>query len=109
MSDAAIAGGGIAGMAAALALAREGWRVTVCEAAPVPAEVGAGLQMSPNATRVLRWLGVLDAVAAVAFRPRAAVMRDGRSGARIYRVRLGAAAEARWGAPYLHVHRADLL
>ncbi len=109
MSEALIAGGGIAGMAAALALARAGWRVTVCEEAPAPAEVGAGLQMSPNAARVLRWLGVLDAVAATAFRPRAAQMRDGRSGARIFRTALGATAEARWGAPYLHVHRADLL
>jgi salicylate hydroxylase len=90
-------------------LAREGWRVTVCEDSPAPAEVGAGLQMSPNAAKVLRWLGVLDAVAAQAFRPRAAEMRNGRSGARIYRVALDAAAEARWGAPYLHVHRADLL
>ncbi|MHA1528361.1 MAG: FAD-dependent oxidoreductase [Alphaproteobacteria bacterium] len=109
MKQALIAGGGIAGMAAALALAQAGWRVTVCEETPAPAEVGAGLQMSPNATRVLRWLGVLDAVAAVAFRPRAAEMRDGRSGARIYHAPLGGAAEARWGAPYLHVHRADLL
>jgi salicylate hydroxylase len=109
MSEALIAGGGIAGMAAALALARAGWGVTVCEQAPAPAEVGAGLQMSPNAVRVLRWLGVFDAVAAVAFRPRSAEMRDGRSGARIYRAALGDAAEARWGASYLHVHRADLL
>jgi salicylate hydroxylase len=92
MNEALIAGGGIAGMAAALALAREGWRVTVCEESPAPAEVGAGLQMSPNAARVLRWLGVLDAVAARAFRPRAAEMRDGRSGTRIYRVALNAAA-----------------
>ena len=109
MNEALIAGGGIAGMAAALALAREGWKVTVCEEAPAPAEVGAGLQMSPNATKVLRWLGVLDTVAAGAFRPRAAEMRDGQSGAWIYRATLDAAAEARWGAPYLHVHRADLL
>jgi salicylate hydroxylase len=79
MKEALIAGGGIAGMAATLALAREGWQVTVCEAAPAPAEVGAGLQMSPN------------------------------SGAWIYRTALGAAAKTRWGAPYLHVHRVDLL
>jgi salicylate hydroxylase len=109
MSEALVAGGGIAGMAAALALARDGWRVTVCEEASAVLEVGAGLQMSPNAAKVLRWLGVLDAVAARAFHPRAAEMRDGKSGARIYRVPLGAAAEARWGGPYLHVHRADLL
>ncbi|HUS52440.1 MAG TPA: FAD-dependent monooxygenase [Thermohalobaculum sp.] len=109
MNEALIAGGGIAGTAAALALARAGWRVTVCEEAPAATEVGAGLQMSPNAAKVLRWLGVLDTTAAQAFHPRAAEMRDGRTGVRIYRATLGAAAEARWGAPYLHVHRADLL
>jgi salicylate hydroxylase len=89
MNEALIAGGGIAGMAAALALMREGWQVTVCEAAPAPAEVGAGLQVSPNATKVLRWLGVLDAVAAQAFRPRAAELRNGMSGAWIYRTPAG--------------------
>lgn len=104
-----IAGGGIAGMAASLALARHGWAVTVCEESPAPAEVGAGLQMSPNAAKVLRWLGVLDAVAVRACRPRAVSMRDGVTGARIFRVPLAESAEARWGAPYLHVHRADLL
>lgn len=104
-----IAGGGIAGMAAALALARHGWSVTLCEESPAPGEVGAGLQMSPNAARVLRWLGVLDAVSARAFRPQAATMRDGITGARILRVPLAERAEGRWGAPYLHVHRADLL
>lgn len=109
MRQAVIAGGGIAGAAAALALAREGWRVTLCEAAPVLGEVGAGLQVSPNAARVLRWLGALDAVATRASRPDAAVLRDGQSGAEVYRAALGPAAEARWGAPYLHVHRADLL
>ena len=109
MNKALIAGGGIAGMAAALALAREGWQVTVCEEAAAPGEVGAGLQMSPNAAKVLRWLGVLDAVSGPAFHPQAAELRAGRSGARIFRASLGAAAKARWGAPYLHVHRADLL
>jgi len=109
MNRALIAGGGIAGMAAALALAREGCPVTVCEQAAAPAEVGAGLQMSPNATKVLRMLGVFDAVAARAFRPVTAVMRDGCSGRLIYRVALGAMSVARWGAPYLHVHRVDLL
>ena len=96
-------------MAVALGLARAGWQVTVCEESPAPAEVGAGLQMSPNATKVLRWLGVLDAVSAKAFRPQAAELRDGLTGALIYRAALGSAAEARWGAPYLHVHRVDLL
>lgn len=109
MRRAVIAGGGIAGTAAALALAHEGWGVTLAESAPEFREVGAGLQLSPNATKVLRWLGLLDRVADRAARPAAAVLRDGRSGAEVYRAALGPAAEARWGAPYLHVHRADLL
>lgn len=103
-----IAGGGIAGLAAATALARAGWAVRVFERAPVIAEVGAGLQMSPNATKVLRWLGVLDAVEAAAVAPEAAEMRDGRTGAVVFRAALGERARHRWGAPYLHIHRADL-
>ena len=104
-----IAGGGIGGMAAAVALARAGWSVTLHERASAFREVGAGLQMSPNACHVLRWLGLLEAVDAVAFRPQAAEMRDGITGEIIYRAPLDRAAEERWGAPYLHVHRADLL
>lgn len=103
-----IAGGGIAGFAAALGLARAGWQVSLFERAEAFGEVGAGLQMSPNACRVLAWLGVLGAVEASAFRPAAAEMRDGQSGSTIYRVDLVEQAEARWHAPYLHVHRADL-
>jgi salicylate hydroxylase len=109
MRSAIIAGGGIAGMAAALGLARAGWQVTVCEAAAAIGEVGAGLQISPNAAKVLRWLGVLDDIASTAFRPQVAEMRDGITGRTVFRVPLGDRAEARWGAPYLHVHRADLL
>jgi salicylate hydroxylase len=96
-------------MAAALALARAGWEVELCEEAAAPGEVGAGLQMSPNAAKVLRWLGVLDRVMERAFQPQAAELRDGQTGAVIYSAALGQAAEARWGAPYLQVHRADLL
>ena len=104
-----IAGGGIGGMAAAAALARAGWRVSLHERAEEFREVGAGLQMSPNACHVLGWLGVLDQVEAVAFRPEGAELRDGRTGELVYHAPLGTAAESRWGAPYLHVHRADLL
>ncbi len=109
MPTALVAGGGIAGMAAALGLARTGWDVTVCERAEELAEVGAGLQMSPNATRVLDWLGVLDEVEATSFHPQAAVMVDGRTGEEIFRTALADAAVERWGSVYLHVHRADLL
>ena len=104
-----IAGGGIAGMAAALALARTGWHVRVFEQAVALGEVGAGLQISPNAVRALDWLGLGEPIRAAGFAPRAAVMRDGPTGHEIYRVPLGAAAGRRWGAPYLHLHRADLL
>ncbi|MEM7500121.1 MAG: FAD-dependent monooxygenase [Pseudomonadota bacterium] len=118
---AVIAGGGIAGLAAAAGLAGAGWRVTLFERRQRIAEeqadplspggraLGAGIQMSPNACRCLKALGAFDAVAASAFRPQAAVLREGRSGRVIYRAPLGAAAEARWGAPYLHVYRADLV
>ena len=104
-----VAGGGIGGVASALALARAGWSVSLHERAAELREVGAGLQMSPNACHVLRWLGVLDRVAAAGFRPEAAELRDGRTGEVIYQAPLGEAAETRWGAPYLHVHRGDLL
>ncbi|MCL5775758.1 FAD-dependent monooxygenase [Limibaculum sp. FT325] len=106
---AVVAGAGIGGTAAALALARRGWQVTLAERATELGEVGAGLQMSPNAARCLGALGVLGAVDANAFRPRRAVLRDGVTGREVFAAPLGAAAEARWGAPYLHVHRADLL
>lgn len=104
-----IAGGGIAGMAAALGFARAGWEAHVFEQADALGEVGAGLQLSPNACRALNRLGVLPDIRARASTPEAAELRDGRTGAAIYRAELGAAAEARWGAPYLHIHRADLL
>jgi len=109
MPHALIAGGGIAGIGAAVALTRAGWQVTVFEKAEALREVGAGLQLSPNATRVLAHWGLLDAVQAHAVAPEAAVIRDGQSGEEFFRLPLGAAAVRRWGAPYLQVHRADLL
>ncbi|MEL6479539.1 MAG: FAD-dependent monooxygenase [Pseudomonadota bacterium] len=109
MPTALIAGGGIAGMASALALARAGWQVEVIEAAPALGEVGAGLQISPNAAKALDWLGVLPAARAAAMQPERAEIRDARSGTRLFSTALGATAERRWGAPYLHLHRADLL
>jgi salicylate hydroxylase len=106
--QAVVAGAGIGGLAAALALARSGWDVEVIEAATEVAEVGAGLQMSPNAMRVLADLGVAARVEAEGFAPQAAELRHWRTGAIHGRVALGAEARARWGAPYVHVHRADL-
>ncbi len=104
-----IAGGGIAGIAAALGFARAGWEIELFEQSQALGEVGAGLQLSPNACRVLDRLDVLPDIRARASTPEAAELRDGLSGVTVYRAELGAAAEARWGAPYLHIHRADLL
>lgn len=105
---AVVAGAGIGGLAAALALARCGWRVEVIEAAAEVREVGAGLQMSPNAMRVLADLGVAARVEAEGFEPQAAELRHWQTGALHGRVALAEAARVRWGAPYIHVHRADL-
>ncbi|TPI47373.1 FAD-dependent oxidoreductase [Mesorhizobium sp. B2-9-1] len=103
-----IAGAGIAGLTAALAFAERGFPVTLFEQARQLETAGAGLQLSPNATRILRRLGVLDRLLANAIRPRAVVLKDARSLRELTRVPLGEAAEKRWGAPYLVAHRADL-
>jgi salicylate hydroxylase len=103
-----IAGAGIAGLAAALAFAARGFAIQVFERAPQLEEVGAGIQLSPNATRILDRLGVLPALLKTSVRPNAVLLRDGRTLAELARVPLGEAAEKRWQAPYLVLHRADL-
>lgn len=104
---AVIAGAGIGGLSAALALTRAGWRVTALERAPVIEEVGAGLQLSPNATTHLRDWGVLPRLDGLALAPQSVRIRRARDGAELTHIPL-ADAETRWGAPYLVAHRADL-
>lgn len=104
-----IAGGGIAGLAAALALTQRGFDVQVLERAAALTEVGLGLQLSPNAMRVIRALGLEEALRPFAFAPEALELRDGGSGQTIFSIPGRTKAEQRWGAPYWHVHRADLL
>ena len=103
-----IVGGGIGGLATAIALARTGISSTLMERSVFSGETGAGIQLGPNATRALRELGVLDAVQAVAFRPDALRLFDGVSGEALASVPLGSSTEKRYGAPYLTLHRADL-
>lgn len=103
-----VAGAGIAGLAAALALARRGIAVEVVERAAALAEIGAGLQLSPNAVHALDRLGLRDAVAAVAVAPEAVRIASAARGRAIARVPLGDSAARRHGAPYLLVARADL-
>jgi len=108
VSPIVIAGGGVGGLCAALALARVGRPTLVLERAPAFREVGAGLQLAPNATRILRDYGALELLDGLAVAPAAVVIRRGRDGARLTRLSLRH-AEKRWGAPYFNVHRADLL
>ncbi|MGE0007104.1 MAG: FAD-dependent monooxygenase [Parvibaculaceae bacterium] len=104
-----IAGGGIAGLAGALALARGGRQVRVLEKARAFETVGAGLQIGPNAVRALRSLDVWDRLAPATFAPPGIVIRDGHDGAILQEIALGARFEQRFGEPYRVVHRADLL
>jgi salicylate hydroxylase len=104
-----VAGGGIGGLTAALAFARIGCRVTVLEQAPVLAEVGAGIQLSPNASRVLVGLGLHAPLARFAVTPREIRVHSSRSGGEVARTPVGPAVEARYGAPFWVIHRADLL
>jgi salicylate hydroxylase len=102
-----IAGAGIGGLAAALSLARASKSALVLERAARIDEVGAGLQIAPNAGRILAKLGLEPALAAVALEPRAINIRRGRDGAVLARLDLSG-AESRWGAPFRLFHRADL-
>ncbi|MDP9897861.1 FAD-dependent monooxygenase [Variovorax ginsengisoli] len=103
-----VAGGGIGGLASALALAQAGHGVEVLEQSPVFAEVGAGIQLGPNAVRRLQMLGLADALDAIAARPEALVVRSARNDDELACLPLGKAALHRYGAPYCCVHRADL-
>jgi salicylate hydroxylase len=105
---AVIAGAGIGGLAAAIALSRAGLRVNVLERAPVVEEAGAGLQLAPNATGLLRELGILDRVMKFALTPESLRIRRARDGQELARLPLGPIAEFRWGAPSVVIHRADL-
>lgn len=103
-----IAGAGVAGLTAALAFAERGYAVRLFEQASRLEAAGAGIQLSPNATRILRKLGVLERLLPAALRPEAVVLKDAGTLRELARVPLGQAAEARWQAPYLVAHRADL-
>jgi salicylate hydroxylase len=103
-----IAGAGIGGLTAALSLAHKGFRVVVLEKAERLEEAGAGLQLSPNASRVLIDLGLKERLARRAVTPEAITIVSARAGGELTRLPLGEAAGARAGAPYWVIHRADL-
>ena len=103
-----VAGAGIGGLTAALALAAQGFRVVILEKTERLEQAGAGLQLSPNASRVLIELGLREQLAARAVTPDAISLMTARSGGEVVRMPLGEAAEVRAGAPYWVMHRADL-
>src|SRR4051794_33398793 len=90
-----VAGGGIAGLTAALAFAQRGFAVQLCERSERMDEIGAGLQLSPNVVHLLKDLGVADVLAGVAVRPDEVRLIDAKSLAVLARVRLGDFAERR--------------
>ncbi len=103
-----VAGGGIGGLAAALACARQGVPVQLLERAAQLSEVGAGIQIGPNVTRILQAWGLGNALAQVAAFPQRLQARDSQTGQVLGSLRLGDRAQALYGAPYATIHRADL-
>jgi salicylate hydroxylase len=104
-----IAGGGIGGITTALALRQRGVEALLFEQAQAFRQVGAGIQLSANATRVLRRLGLGDSLARVAVYPEARAYYAWDTAEQLYSTPLGQVAEAHFGAPYYSAHRADLL
>ena len=103
-----VAGAGIGGLTASLALQKSGHQVILIERAEELSEVGAGLQLSPNALKVLDGLGLSQDLRNVGCAPDSVRIRSARNGADLARVPLGKAIEHRHGAPFLVIHRADL-
>jgi salicylate hydroxylase len=103
-----VAGAGIGGLTAALALIRAGFRVVVIEQAERLEEAGAGIQLSPNATGILISLGAGDHLKHRAVAPQAIRVMRAATAREIVRIPLGREAELRYGAPYWVIHRADL-
>ncbi len=106
--NALIVGGGIGGLSAALALSQAGQRCAVFEQAAQFSELGAGLQLSPNAMRVLHRLGLRSELSHIASFPTTLRIRSAKHGALLGALPLGAAMVQRYGAPYATIHRADL-
>ena len=105
----AVAGAGIGGLTAAISLARCGFNVVVHEKAAEFQEIGAGIQLSPNAMHVLRRLDLEDAVLQCATEPKAIDIRIAKDGRHLASINLRDECRSRYGAPYVVIHRADLL
>jgi 3-hydroxybenzoate 6-monooxygenase len=107
LPDVLIVGGGIGGLSTAYALTRQGLRVRVLEQAPAFGEVGAGIQIAPNCTRILHEYGLLDEAKSLGVLPTAMIMRDAVDGSELTRLDL-VDLERTYGFPYMVIHRSDL-
>ncbi|MET8575257.1 FAD-dependent monooxygenase [Streptomyces sp. NPDC005012] len=105
--DVIVVGGGIGGLGAAFSLSRQGLRVRLLESAPAFGEVGAGIQLAPNCTRILDDYGLLDEAKSLGVVPDSMVMRDAVDGTELTRLDLRD-LEKRYGYPYMVIHRSDL-
>lgn len=103
-----IIGGGIGGVALATCLLQRGFEVRLFERAKGFGEVGAGIQMTPNAVKVMKALGLLDRMLEAGFLPQALVGRNWRSARENFRTPLRGVCEQLYDAPFIHIHRADL-
>src|SRR5579862_9788162 len=103
-----IVGGGIGGLAAALALHRKGIPSQVVEQAPEFKEIGAGIQLGPNVFRMFEALGLTEAVNALAVFPNNLIMLHSVTGEEVTRIPLGDVFRKKFSYPYALIHRADL-
>ena len=103
-----IVGGGIGGLTGALALAGQGIPSQVIEQAAVFKEIGAGIQLGPNAFRMFERLGLIEPISALAVFPENLIMFDSVSGEEVTRIPLGDAFHKKFHYPYALIHRADL-
>src|SRR6266853_1022154 len=105
----AVIGGGLGGLTAALSLRRAGFDVDVYEQAPELTQIGGGINMGPNAARVLRRLGLGPGLDREGVRPIGTHQRRWQDGRTLQRAALNPQCEALYGAPHVTIHRADLL
>ncbi|MFM0124854.1 FAD-dependent monooxygenase [Paraburkholderia sp. RL18-101-BIB-B] len=103
----AVVGGGLGGLAAAALMQQAEFEVTVFEQAPALARIGAGINLSPNVTRILRAIGIDEKLRGTAVQPRSFISRMFDTGEETFRLEMGDAIEAKYGAPYFTVHRGD--
>jgi 6-hydroxynicotinate 3-monooxygenase len=104
----AVIGAGLGGMTVAGFLQRAGFDVRIYEQAPAFSRIGAGIILSPNVTKVLRRLDVEQGIIDTGIKPRSYISRTWDTGEIIYKIEFDAASEARYGGPYLSIHRGDL-